>query len=351
MSGSSLDGVDIMYATITSTAQHWEYQIECAETITYNQEWINALQKFPSVSFPEYATLHTAYGKYLGQLVQKFIADHELEHKVHFIASHGHTIFHQPEHNTSVQLGDGASIAATTGITTITELRQMDMAYGGQGAPIVPIADQLLFSDYKYCLNLGGIANISIKENDGIKAFDICAANQVLNYFAQKANQEFDDKGTLAAQGVADQTIINNLHQLAYFQHKGAKSLSNNFSAESIIPQLAPLSIEDALHTACKHIALEIKTALLKYELNEAPTQLLVTGGGAHNDFLMLCIQEELTSLNISVVKPADDIINYKEALAMALIGILRWKEEANVLSSVTGATENSIGGALWLAH
>lgn len=350
MSGSSLDGLDIVYATITSTAKNWEYQIEHATTVTYPDNWIAALKQFPQVSFPTYATLHTQYGHYIGQLINDFIEEYQLHHKVHFIASHGHTIFHAPQDHTSIQLGDGAAIAATTGITTISDLRNMDIAFKGQGAPIVPIADQLLFADYKYCLNIGGIANISIKEEQGIKAFDICAANQVLNFFSAQKGLLFDDKGSMASQGVLDESIIEQLHQLPFFNQTGAKSLNNDFAQDQIIPAFAQLTTEDALHNACHHIAYEIKQALVPYA-SETPSKILVTGGGAFNDFLMLCIKDALQPLNIEVIIPEAEIIQYKEALAMALIGILRWREETNVLSSVTGAHKDSIGGALWLAQ
>jgi anhydro-N-acetylmuramic acid kinase len=352
MSGSSLDGLDIVYANITNVGQEWDYEIEHAVTIPFDMAWKKRLQNFNEHSIAEFLQLHTAFGRYIGNEVNKFIDTYSLHHKVHFIASHGHTVYHNPSENTTFQIGDGASIAAVTGLTTISDLRSIDVAYGGQGAPIVPIADQMLFKAYKYCLNIGGIANISIKTASGIAAFDVCAANQVLNFFVQQKGMDYDDKGQLASIGQYDDHVIQTLHDIPFFQQKGAKSLNNDFAKEYIIPKLNHLEVENALHTACKHIAYEIKAAILAYiPLESEQSELLVTGGGAHNDFLIQCIQEALQPLNITVVKSQDTIIDFKEALAMALIGVLRWREENNTLSSVTGATKDSIGGALWLAQ
>lgn len=351
MSGSSLDGLDIVYTTITNVGNNWEYEIEQAATVDYPDAWQEKLSSFKDCTLPEFLELHTAYGRYLGEEINQFITQHHLHHKVHFVVSHGHTVYHNPQNKTTFQLGDGAGIAATTGLTVIAGLRNMDMAYGGQGAPIVPIADQLLFGAYRYCLNLGGIANISIKTATGIVSSDICAANQVLNHFAQLEQLPFDNKGILAASGSLDGKALEQLQALPFFQQQGAKSLSNDFSQNEIIPLLEHLSPGDALHTACKHIAAEVKRTVLNYPVAVAPTQVLVTGGGAHNDFLMESLRDVLHELKIELVKPDDEIINFKEAVAMALIGVLRWREETNVLCSATGASQDSIGGAIWLAN
>lgn len=352
MSGSSLDGLDVVYTTITSTGQQWEYEIECAETLPYSEEWTERLRTPLQHNVADFLELHTAYGRFLGTTVNDFIERNQLHHKVHFIASHGHTAYHHPSAHTTFQLGDGASIAAVTGLTTISDLRNTDMAYGGEGAPIIPVTDALLFKDYKYCLNLGGIANISIQSADGgIEAFDVCAANQVLNHFAQLGGQSYDNGGQLARSGQASEELIGTLHQQAYFGLQGAKSLSNNFATDIIIPALQHLNTADALHTASRHIAYEIQQAILPHLTDTAPSRMLVTGGGAHNDFLLSCIQDLIAAYGITLIKPEDKLIDFKEGLGMALSGILRWREEINTFASVTGATKDSIGGAVWLAQ
>lgn len=352
MSGSSLDGLDIVYTTITSTGQQWEYQIECAETIPYAPEWSDRLKQLQQHDIVSFLELHTTYGRYLGTAVNDFIDRNQLHHKVHFVASHGHTAYHNPSSRTTFQLGDGAAIAAITGLTTISDLRSMDMAYGGQGAPIIPVTDALLFKDYKYCLNLGGIANISVKTAGGtLLAFDICAANQILDHFAQQAGQPYDKGGQLAGTGQNSEQLISDLHTHPYFVLQGAKSLSNDFSQSAIIPVLQHLDPADALHTACRHIAYEIQQAILSHPRDAEPGRMLVTGGGAHNDFLLSCIQEALADTGIIPVKPEDKLIDFKEGLGMALTGILRWREEVNTFASVTGADKDSIGGAVWLAQ
>jgi anhydro-N-acetylmuramic acid kinase len=353
MSGSSLDGLDITFSTINTVGANWEYQVEYAETVPYTEEWISKLKNAQNLKVDDFLILHTTYGRYIGNIINQFINKNDLFHKVHFIATHGHTAYHNPEKNVSFQLGDGASIAAQTGITTISDLRNVDIAYQGQGAPIVPIADQLLFKDYKYCLNIGGIANISIKDNNNIYAFDICAANQILNHFANQANLPYDNKGELAAQGVCDDDILLQLRAIPFFSQKGPKSLNNQFSITHIIPALAHLPTENALHTACQHIATEIFYAIKQYlsSNNNSTEKLLITGGGAHNTFLVTCIQNLLAPLNIEVIIPDEKTINFKESLAMSMIGVLRWREEINVLKSVTGASQDSIGGCIWLAN
>lgn len=343
MSGSSLDGLDIAYVELIETAGKWEFQLQSAESIPYSEEWKTKLKNAAQMPISEFLELHTAYGRLLGTEVNKFIEKHDLYHKVHFITSHGHTAYHNPQAQTSFQLGDGASIAATTGIKVISDLRNKDVAFGGQGAPIVPIAEQILWKDYQLCLNIGGIANITINK-DSLIAFDICPANQVLNYFAQAQGMAYDQDGAIAASGNVDATVLASLNALEYYQQSAPKSLANSYS-QKLIEKLNDLSIEDALATASEHIAVQISAQIAKY--GSAGDRLLITGGGAFNKHLVDLIQAK--NPNIEIEEAEADIIEYKEAIAMTLIGGLRWMEKENVISSVTGAQKSSIGGALWL--
>lgn len=345
MSGSSLDGLDIAFVELTEVAGQWTYVLEAADCVPYPEDMLLKLQGVRALSIAEFCELHSALGHYFGEQVNKFIQEKELSHRTHFIASHGHTAYHNPAAKSTFQLGDGAAIAATTKLTAISDLRAKDIALGGQGAPIVPIADKLLFSDYDYCLNLGGIANVTINGEYPI-AFDICAANQVLNILAQQAGSAYDDGGQMAAGGVVATDIIEQLGQNPYFLIAGAKSLANNFSTEQILPQLEGLSTEDALATAVAHIVGEIARSLSQYDLIDE-SKMLVTGGGANNTFLMQELRKALPQIVIE--EASTELINYKEAIAMALLGALRWREEANVLHSATGAMESSVGGALWV--
>lgn len=364
MSGSSLDGLDIVYVQLEEVRGQWSYEILCADCIPYNEKWENGLKEATNVHVSDFLKLHTAYGRYLGEKINEFIAKHELGHKVHFIASHGHTVFHEPEHHTTCQIGDGATIAAVTGLPVINDLRALDVALGGQGAPIVPIGDRLLFSDYDYLLNIGGIANITVQvpgqpqlsgQPQGIAptmvAFDVCPANQVLNGLAQLEGRTMDKDGAMASVGTLLHGVLEELNDSDYYRMKPPKSLSNDAAKDIVFPKLFESSNNtyDLLHTATVHIAGQIATAVQQYPHNREQATLLVTGGGAFNTFLVGQIQKELEQYKVKVVVPDADIVKYKEALVMALIGTLRWREDVNVLSSVTGASCDSIGGALWV--
>jgi anhydro-N-acetylmuramic acid kinase len=350
MSGSSLDGLDIAYTQLTEISGKWTYEILNAECVPYPDVLAAELKNANKVSVPEFLKLHTSYGHYLGEQVNHFIKRNNLQHKVHFIASHGHTVWHEPSARTTSQIGDGAAIAGWTLLPVISDLRSMDVALGGQGAPIVPIADKLLFTDYDFCLNIGGIANITINSDEPL-AFDICPANQLLNHFAGKQNKAYDDKGTMARSGNSNDTVLQKVNEVAFYNLSTPKSLHNGFVTEEVLPHFDALDNDhDALHTAARHIAVQIAKAVLPYQNPLLAQKMLVTGGGAFNDFLMETLKEELEKNgNIELVIPDEETVKHKEAVAMALIGTLRWREETNVLHSVTGAHRSSVGGAMWL--
>ncbi|RYD84481.1 MAG: anhydro-N-acetylmuramic acid kinase, partial [Sphingobacteriales bacterium] len=333
MSGSSHDGLDIAFAEITNVRNDWTFEIKHAACIPFEKEMEQQLRHAATLPVPEFLKLHTAFGRWTGQQVIEFIETNALYHKVHFVASHGHTVFHDPESKTSVQIGDGASISGITGLPTITDLRNADIALAGQGAPIVPIADHKFFSDFKYCLNIGGICNVTINDAAPV-AFDIAPANQVLDYFAQKAGQAFDENGALAAQGKVADTVLNDLNTLAYYQTEGPKSLANDYSQQliSIIENSNIANTADILATLVAHIVFQIARAIDRYP-DATPARMLVTGGGAFNSFLIAKLSATLQQRAIEVVIPEENIVKYKEALAMAFIGVLRWREEENVLS------------------
>jgi len=354
MSGSSLDGLDIVFAELHENAGKWTYEIIKADCYPYSTEWTEKLRSAVTLNAMEYQLLHAEYGQYIGKEVNRFIEKNGLQYKVALIASHGHTTFHVPAKKMTAQLGDGAAIAAETGLPVVTDLRALDVALGGQGAPIVPIGEKLLLGDYDYFLNLGGIANISFTENSKRVAFDVCPANRVLNMLANEAGKEFDEGGRLASTGKVDDGLLNRLNGLDYYSQPYPKSLANDFGTDIVYPIIknAGIGISDGLGTYIEHIVVQIKKAIANAgnnpELKSPTANLLATGGGAFNSFLIQRLKEELQALNIDVVIPDENLVKYKEALIMALIGVLRWREEYNVLSSVTGASRDSIGGALW---
>lgn len=368
MSGSSLDGLDIAFTEFTETGGKWAFEIIAADCIGYNNEWLDRLSTATTLSALEYQLLHTEYGHYIGRQVNLFIDSNNLQHKVHLIASHGHTTFHVSEKKMTAQLGDGAAIAAQTKLSVVSDLRALDVAFGGQGAPIVPIGEKLLFPGYDYFLNLGGIANLSINTSthtsatlsiaeptlrlrSGLIAFDVCAANRVLNMLAAEVGAKYDDGGRMAASGKINEALLNLLNELAYYGKSYPKSLANSFGTDTVYPMIKNTSVAtaDALRTYTEHICQQIAKAATGDRRLTTDNQLLVTGGGAFNTFLIECLTGLLKEKGINVVVPEEKIIQYKEAMIMGLLGVLRWREEATVLPSVTGATQASIGGALWL--
>jgi len=353
MSGSSLDGLDIAHVQLEEVRGAWSYRILHADCLPYSGKWAIDLHHARDMNVGDFLKLHTNYGKYLGMKINEFIAKHELSHEVHFIASHGHTVFHEPEHLTTCQVGDGAAVAAATGLPVISDLRAMDVALGGQGAPIVPIGDKLLFGDYDYLLNIGGIANITVQQPGAILAFDVCPANQVLNALAQREGKTMDEGGSMAAHGNLLGEVFDELNNVGYYKQQPPKSLSNEMAMGIVFPKLLESSHNnyDLLHTFTRHMATQIADAVKLHPHGKEEAELLATGGGAFNSFLVMQLEQLLTPLQVKVIVPEPEVIKYKEALVMALIGTLRWREEVNVLSSVTGASRDSVGGAIWLGR
>lgn len=345
MSGSSLDGLDIACCDFSRVDGKWQFSIPHAVCKPYSAEWVKRLREAHQVSSKDLWHLHVDFGRYSGEAVRDFIAEHKIA-DVNLIGSHGHTIFHFPQDGFTTQIGDGAALAVAAGIAVACDFRSTDVAKGGQGAPLVPIGDKLLFGDYKFLLNLGGIANVTMQGHETV-AFDICSANQVLNFYAYQKGLVFDEDGAFAAQGKLDQSLFDALNALDYYQLPYPKSLDNGYSRDVIIPLIEKthLSIEDKLHTFCEHIAYQIAQSI-KSMPHHVSDKLMASGGGVFNGHLMNRIRHYAP---VEVIRPDDAIINNKEALVFAFIGLLRWLGEDNVLASVTGAGSNSVAGALYL--
>jgi anhydro-N-acetylmuramic acid kinase len=350
MSGSSLDGLDIVFTELQETGSKWNYEIRHAGCLEYDEAWKQKLTNATGLPAIDYQLLHTEYGRFIAQKINEFIDDHQLHHQVGIISSHGHTTFHLPGKKMTHQLGDGSAIAAETKLPVVSDLRSMDIAFGGQGAPIVPLGEKLLFGGYKYFLNMGGIANISVNKDDEIIAYDVCAANRVLNMLAGEKDLEYDDEGRISSQGTIHEDLLEKLNALEYYKLPHPKSLANSFGTDIVYPLLKSFNIPvgDALRTYTEHICIQIKNALQLFK-QDTIQKLFVTGGGAFNIFMAGRLQKSLKDINFEIHIPEDDVVKYKEALIMALLGVLRWREQYTVLASVTGASRNSIGGALWL--
>ena len=348
MSGTSLDGVDLAYCYFTKEGSAWTFEIRNSTTIEYADDWMERLSTLHRKDAAALAATHADYGHYLGTLTKDFILQHQI--KADFVSSHGHTIFHQPHQRFTCQVGDGAAISAACGLPVVCDFRSKDVALGGQGAPLVPVGDEYLFGAFDFCLNLGGIANISFRNAVIRLAFDVVPCNMVLNELSQQLGKKYDEEGKLAAKGNIHKSLLDQLNDCHYYTSTvaGPKSLGRE-DVERIffsIIHSQKISIEDKLRTFCEHIALQIAAVTASYcQLPTANCQLLITGGGAFNKFLVSRI-EELSTLKIII--PEKKIIEYKEALIFAFLGVLRMRGEINCLKSVTGAVSDSIGGAIY---
>ncbi|MFZ9942776.1 MAG: anhydro-N-acetylmuramic acid kinase [Bacteroidia bacterium] len=345
MSGTSLDGLDVAFCRFVATGSSISFSMEHAETIPYNNEWKKRLHDAYSANGASLMQLHADFGSFIGAQLNRI--EEEKGIAADLVSSHGHTVFHRPDLGFTYQMGSGAVIAATTGVDTVCDFRTTDVALGGQGAPLVPIGDRLLFSGHRFCLNLGGIANISFEDGDEVKAFDICPVNMALNMLAAEAGKDFDESGQMALQGQINAQLLTQLNNIPLYQQAGPVSLGREWFEQSFKPFISDnnIPLNDRLRTVTEHVAERIATVLFK----SPGTTMLTTGGGAFNDFLIESIEEKISQHGIHVVVPDDNIVSFKEALIFALLGWLRMREEVNTFASVTGAKHNSIGGCVYL--
>lgn len=341
MSGTSLDGLDLALCRFDTSIDNWQYQILKAETIPYPEEWLVNLRQLHEADALTISLIHNAYGRWIGQACKHFLKDSAI--KPELVASHGHTIFHRPDKGMTLQIGSGADIAATTGITTVCDFRSLDVALGGHGAPLVPIGDKLLFGHYAACVNIGGFANLSFETDGRRMAWDICPANFILNREAAKLGLKMDESGLIARNGTLDSALLHQLNSLDYYRIPGPKSLGREWVEAHIIPILSNsgLKPETILRTFAEHIAVQISRALPAKTGGIA----LFTGGGAHNHFLMERIAQ-LSSIKVEI--PGNETIDFKEALIFALLGVLRIRNQNNCLAEVTGASRDNCGGAVY---
>ena len=345
MSGTSLDGIDLVYVKIEKK-KSYSFEILETNTIIYSEKWKKTLFAAFGYSGEKLTKLNVDYGLYLGEIILDFIRKNKLKN-IDFIASHGHTIFHQPQLHYTLQIGSGAAISAVTNIKTICDFRVQDVALGGQGAPLVPVGDRYLFSEYDFCLNLGGFSNISFEKEGQRMAFDICPVNIVMNYYTRKIDLEYDDKGQMASVGVLHAALLEELNNLPFYKEDQPKSLGYEYIVKTIFPMIDQhkLPLEDILRTFVEHVAIQIANVINTSVEQHANKKILVTGGGVFNDFLMDRLRD-LTK--VEVVIPDKEIIDFKEALVFALLGVLKDQNEVNCLKSVTGAKKDHSSGVIF---
>lgn len=343
MSGTSLDGIDLAHINFTIKDNKWSYQILESETISYSQDWLNKLKVAVSFSEENLIELNENYTELLGNIIKSFIGKHQLKN-IDAVCSHGHTILHQPQNGFTLQIGNLPKIAEIIQEKVVCDFRVQDVQLGGQGAPLVPIGDRILFSEYDYCLNLGGFSNVSFEDNSKRIAFDISPVNTVLNFYANKLGLDYDDKGKIARSGKVDSNLFNELNALDYYKKSFPKSLGFEFVKEIVLPLIEKHSIpiEDKMQTFTEHIALQTSLALPR-----KTGKILITGGGAYNDSLIERMQFHLP--NIQIIIPDNKTLEFKEALIFALLGVLKLRNEINVLTSVTGAKTDHSSGNIFI--
>ncbi len=341
MSGTSLDGVDLVYVTLTYSDK-WEFKIHFSETIPYSDYWFNLLSSAVNLSKQELLDLNESYTEELARIISAFISKYSIV-EIDAVSSHGHTVLHQPQKGFTLQIGNLEKLSTLLKQNVVCDFRVQDVEFGGQGAPLVPIGDRLLFSQYDYCLNLGGFSNISFEENSHRIAFDISPVNTVMNLYANKLGFAYDDRGNLARSGNLNQDLLNDLNALPFYELPYPKSLGIEFVNEIILPLISKYNISeiDLLRTFVEHVAFQISEAVI-----DKNSSLLITGGGAYNDFLIERMQSYLH--NVKIIIPDKVTLEFKEALVFALLGVLKLRSEINVLSSVTGANKDNSAGNIF---
>ena len=343
MSGTSLDGLDICICEFNvDIAGKWNYSILKGETIPYPNDIKTRLVQAPNLLGEHLTQFDYEYGSWIGKTVNDFIL--KSNESPTFVASHGHTIFHNPQNGYTLQIGKGSAISAETSIPCISDFRSSDVCRGGQGAPLVPIGDKHLFSEFDICLNLGGIANLSYDNNSKLRiAFDICPCNMQLNYLAGLLGKEFDPNGEIGKKGNINSVLLQNLNNIAYYKTDSPKSLGREWFESQILKMVIEFdcSIENKLRTTYEHIAQQITTVTNKISGNT----ILITGGGAKNDFLIELIRGKS---NKKVIIPDEKTIDFKEALIFAFLGVLYLENQVGALKTVTGAKKDSICGCLY---
>jgi len=343
MSGTSLDGVDL--ALCRFNAQNpAKYQILKATTVPYPASWHSALASAYTATGRALTELDRSYGRYVGQLCAAFLADEQI-HEPLLICSHGHTVFHAPAERYTLQIGHGPSVKEAAGYPVLSDFRSADVAAGGQGAPLVPIADKDLFSHYGGCLNLGGFANVSFKAGATLRAHDICPCNTLLNEQAGRIGLPYDEGGNLAKKGIAVQSLLTELQQLPIYTDGSPVSLSTETLERHFKPIMSKWAHEtpqDLLASLCLHFAWAIARSV---ELIAPGATILVTGGGAFNSFLLQKIKTQAPHVVWHV--PDSNTINFKEALAFAYLGYLYTHKLPGNVPACTGAAGPRILGTL----
>lgn len=343
MSGTSLDGIDLARISFRKQDEKWYFEIHENDTTSYDENWLYKLKNAVDYTPEQLEQLNKDYTALLGSVINSFIAKNNIT-GLDAVCSHGHTILHQPQNGFTLQIGNRKELASLVQNKVVCDFRVQDVELGGQGAPLVPIGDRLLFSDYAYCLNLGGFSNVSFEEDGNRIAFDISPVNTVLNHYASILGYDYDDRGAIASVANNIPALLADLNNLDFYKRGYPKSLGFEYVKTVVLPLMERYneSPQDKLRTFTEHVAIQIANVISKRQ----GKSLLITGGGAYNDFLIDTMKSLLPETAITI--PNDTIIQYKEALIFGLLGVLKLRREVNVLKSVTGAREDHSSGKIF---
>lgn len=341
MSGTSLDGIDLVYTSFTFDTK-WHFEIIFGDTVSYDLAWLKKLKDLVLFSESELKQIDVDYTSYLAGVINDFIVKYDIK-DIDAVCSHGHTALHQPEKKLTYQIGNQPVLANLLQQTVVCDFRVQDVELGGQGAPLVPIGDALLFSEFDYCVNLGGFANMSTKINNQRIAYDICPVNIVLNYYVKQLGFDFDDEGKIASSGIINNDLLEKLNDLDFYKEPYPKSLGLEWVYTNTIPIIESfkLEIKDILRTFVEHIAFQISEEIN----NKNNASVLITGGGVYNKFLIDRLKAHTSN---PIVIPSKTIIEFKEALIFGFLGVLKLRGEINCLQSVTGALYDHSSGNIF---
>ena len=342
MSGTSLDGIDIIHLNFKYN-NGWEYTVIDSETVSYTDDWNEVLRDLVHCNMDGLKAIDQNYTTYLATVINKFIDKNNIKN-IHAVCSHGHTALHQPHKGITYQIGNLPKLASLIHQTVVCDFRVEDVALGGQGAPLVPIGDQLLFKDYTFCINLGGFANISTENHQQRIAYDICPVNIVLNHYVKQLGFDYDDKGLIAASGDINTHLLEALNALEFYAQVAPKSLGLEWVSKHIFPLIDryDLAINVILKTFIEHVAIQICKAINI----KTTASVLITGGGVYNTYLIQRIQALTPHI---ITQPDDETVEFKEAIIFGLLGVLKLRNEINCLSSVTGASKNHSSGKIYI--
>ena len=339
MSGTSCDGLDIAYCSYWMDNGKWQYELINKSFTPYDPVMSEKLLKSSKLSSYDLKKLDIELGELISTNILSLIKNHSI--KPFLISSHGHTVLHNPAEKITLQIGNPLIISNKTKIKVITNFRELDVLTGGQGAPLVPYGDKHLFSENDYCINIGGIVNISNLKSKIITAYDVCPANIILNKYSRAMGLEYDKNGSIASKAKKINSLFNKLNNLGYYNIDGPKSLDIDLIEKEFFPLLKGYAHEDILCTTIHHIAYQINKSLGSKNNN-----VLLTGGGVFNTFLLKKIKS-YNKLNNNFIVPNSDIVSFKEAIIFGYLGLLRYLNYENISKTVTGSKNSSSSGTI----